>query len=74
VIGLPFVLAINKHQSYLNSMPIGLTGKLVIISVGMDNVIYFGHTNFTVSADMHINVPLATANQQTIDDYLNTIN
>lgn len=74
VVGLPFEASLNKHRSYLNSMPIGSKGKLVIISVGTNDVIYFGQTSFTVSADLHINVPLATATQQTIDDYLKTIN
>lgn len=74
VIGLPFVLAINKHRSYLSSMPIGLSGKLIIISVGMDDTIYFGYTNFTVSNDLHINVAVAAADQATIDAFLSTIN
>lgn len=74
VIGLPFVLAINKHRSYLNSMPIGLSGKLIIISVGMDDTIYFGHSSFTVSNDLHVNVAVAAADQATIDAFLSTIN
>jgi hypothetical protein len=74
VAGLPFVLAINKHQSYLNSMPIGLKGKLVILSTDMNDVIYFGHVNFTVSADLHLNVPVSPATASEIDNYLNTIN
>ena len=74
VIGLPFELTINKHQSYLNSMPIGLTGQLVIISVDMNDKIYFGHTNFTISSGLHVNVPVSLATQTDIDNYLNTLN
>ncbi|HTM97999.1 MAG TPA: hypothetical protein VL088_04625 [Pedobacter sp.] len=74
VIGLPFELSINKHQSYLNSMPIGMTGKLVIISVGMDDKIYFGYSNFTISSGLHINVPVAVSTQVDIDNFLSTIN
>ncbi len=74
VIGLPFEVAVNQHQSYLNSIPIGLSGQLVIISVGMDDTIYFGHTSFTVSNGLHINVAVSAADQATIDAFLATIN
>lgn len=74
VAGLPFVLAINKHQSYLNSMPVGLKGKLVILSTDVNDVIYFGQTSFTVSADLHLNVNVAPATATEIDAFLNTIN
>jgi hypothetical protein len=74
VVGLPFVVAVNKHQSYLNSMPIGLSGKLVIIAVGMDDTIYFGHTAFTISANLDLNVNVTPATQNDIDAYLATIN
>lgn len=74
VIGLPFEASINKHQSYANSIPIGMTGKLVIISVGMDDTIYFGYSSFTVSGGLHINVSLAAADQATIDAFLSTVN
>lgn len=73
VAGLPFVLAINKHQSYLNSMPIGLKGKLIIISTDVNDVIYFGHLDFTVSADLHLNVPVAPATAAQIDAVLNDL-
>lgn len=73
VAGLPFVLAINKHQSYLNSMPIGLKGKLVILSTDVNDVIYFGQTSFTVSADLHVNVNVAPATATEIDAFLSTI-
>lgn len=73
VIGLPFQISLNKHQSYLNSMPIGLKGKLIIISVGVDDVIYFGAKSFTVTNNMHIEVPMAVGDQATIDSYLNTL-
>jgi len=73
VINLPYQVALNKHQSYLNSMPIGLSGKLIIISVAMDDSIYFGATNFTVISDLHLNVPMAVGNQITIDNYLNSL-
>ncbi|WAC40985.1 hypothetical protein [Pedobacter sp. SL55] len=74
VAGLPFVMAINKHQSYLNSMPIGLTGKLVILSTDVNDVIYFGQTNFTVSANLHLNLNVAPTTAGQIDAFLNTIN
>ena len=74
VIGLPFEASINKHQSYLNSIPLGMTGKLVIISVGMDDTIYFGYSSFTVTNGLHINVAVAAANQATIDAFLSTVN
>ncbi len=73
VAGLPFVLAINKHQSYLNSMPIGLKGKLVILSTDVNDVIYFGQTSFTVSADLHLNVNVAPATASEIDAFLSTL-
>ncbi|WP_316772159.1 hypothetical protein [Pedobacter frigiditerrae] len=73
VIGLPFVMSVNKHQSYLNSMPIGMTGKLIIISVDMNDKIYFGATSFTVSSDLNLNIPVSLATQSTIDNYLNSL-
>jgi len=73
VAGLPFVLAINKHQSYLNSMPIGLKGKLVILSTDINDVIYFGQTSFTVSADLHLNLNVAPATAAQIDAFLDTL-
>lgn len=74
VAGLPFVMAINKHQSYLNSMPVGLKGKVVILSTGVNDVIYFGHLNFTVSTDLHLNVPVAAATASEIDAVLSSLN
>lgn len=74
VAGLPFVLAINKHQSYENSMPIGLKGKLIILSTDINDVIYFGHTDFTVSANLHLNVAVAPATAAQIDAVLNGLN
>ena len=74
VAGLPFVLSINKHRSYENSMPIGLKGKLIILSTDVNNVIYFGHTNFTVSANLNLDVAVAPANAAQIDAVLNTLN
>lgn len=73
VAGLPFQLSINKHQSYLNSMPIGLKGKLVIISTDVNDVIYFGQTSFTVSANLHLNVNVAPATATEIDAFLDTL-
>lgn len=74
VIGLPFEAAVNKHRSYLNSIPIGLSGKLVIISVGVDDTIYFGYSSFTVTGGLHLNVAVAPADQATIDAFLATVN
>jgi hypothetical protein len=70
VAGLPFVLAVNKHQSYENSMPIGLKGKLIILSTDVNDVIYFGHTTFTVSAGLHLDVSVSPASAAEIDSYL----
>lgn len=74
VAGLPFVLSINKHRSYENSMPIGLKGKLIILSTDVNNVIYFGHTNFTVSANLNLDVAVTPATAAQIDAVLNTLN
>lgn len=73
VAGLPFNLDINKHQSYLNSMPIGLTAKLAIISVDTSDRIYFGETTITVSADLHTNIPVSLASQDVLDAYLSSL-
>jgi len=73
VISLPFEATISKHQSYLNSIPLGMTGKLVIISVGMNDQIYFGYSSFTVSSGLHLNVPVTAADQSTIDAFLATL-
>mgnify|MGYP003575644915 CR=1 FL=1 len=73
VAGLPFQLSINKHQSYLNSMPIGLKGKLIIISTDVNDVIYFGQTSFTVSVNLHLNVNVAPATAGQIDAALDTL-
>lgn len=73
VAGLPFQLSINKHQSYLNSMPIGLKGKLIILSTDVNDVIYFGQTSFTVSADLHLNINVAPATATQIDAFLATL-
>jgi hypothetical protein len=54
-------------------MPIGLTGKLVIISIDVNNVIYFGYTTFTIGNGLHLNVPVAISNQTDIDNYLNML-
>jgi hypothetical protein len=50
-----------------------MTGKLVIISVDMNDKIYFGATSFTVSADLNLNIPVSLATQSTIDNYLNNL-
>lgn len=73
VIGLPFEISLNKHQSYLNSMPIGLSAKIVIISVGMDDRIYFGNASFTITAGLNLTIPMALGDQTTIDNYLNIL-
>ncbi len=73
VAGMPFQPSLNKHQSYVNSMPVGLSGRLVIISVGMDDVIYFGYRDFTVSADLDLNVPMTVTTQQEMDAVLNSL-
>jgi len=73
VIGLPFVMTVNKHQSYVNSLPIGMTGKLIIISVDINDKIYFGATGFTVSSGLNLNIPVSLANQSVIDNYLNNL-
>lgn len=73
VVGLPFNIGLNKHQSYLNSMPIGLTAKLAIISVDVNDRIYFGETSLTVSADLHLDVPVSLASQAVLDNYLNSL-
>ncbi len=74
VVGLPFVLSINKHRSYENSMPIGLKGKLIILSTDVNNVIYFGHASFTVSANLNLDVAVGPATAAQIDAVLNTLN
>jgi len=73
VITLPFEVSVNKHQSYLNSIPLGMTGKLVIISVDMNDKIYFGNVSFTVTSGLHLNVPVVLADQSTIDAFLATL-
>jgi len=73
VVGLPFEVSINKHQSYLNSMPIGLTGKIVILSVDVNDVIYFGNASFTITSGLNLNIPMAIGDQTTIDNYLNAL-
>ncbi|MNR51580.1 hypothetical protein D3C85_1712680 [compost metagenome] len=54
-------------------MLIGLKGKLVILSTDVNDVIYFGQTNFTVSTDLHLNVNVAPATAAQIDAFLNTL-
>lgn len=73
VIGLPFNIDLNKHQSYLNSMPIGLTAKLAVIAVDVHDRIYFGETSLTISAGLHLDVPVSLANQTVLDNYLNSL-
>lgn len=70
---LPFALEVNKHRSYINSMPIGLKGKLIILSTDVNDIIYFGQTSFTVSADLHLNINVAPATAAQIDAFLDTL-
>jgi hypothetical protein len=74
VVTLPFDYNLQKFQSYMNSLPIGLQADLVIIGKDSDGYLQFGSQLITISANMHIDAPVKKSTQAEVDAFLATIN
>ena len=73
VITLPFNFQLGQFQSYLNSLPVGLEGELVITGKDADGFIEFGTQHITIAENMHIDAPIARSTEATVAAFLNTI-
>lgn len=73
VITLPFASWINKFESYMNSLPVGLQADLVIIGKDSDGYMQFGTQLITISAHLHVDANVHRATQAEIDAFLATI-
>jgi hypothetical protein len=73
VITLPFNYTLTQFQSYLNSLPIGKEGELVLIGKDEKGYIEFGTQHITIAADMHLDAPIARSSEATVSAFLNTV-
>jgi hypothetical protein len=73
VVTLPYDFQLQKFQSYMNSLPIGLQADLVIIGKDSDGYIQFGTQAITISAGMHINATIHRSTQSEVDTFLASI-
>lgn len=73
VVTFPFNYQLQKFESYVNSLPVGLQAELVIIGKDSDGFIQFAAQAITITADMHVNLPIHKATQGEVDAYLATI-
>lgn len=73
VVTFPFNYQLQKFESYNNSLPIGLQADLVIIGKDSDGFIQFATQAITVTANMHVNLPIHKATQGEVDTYLSGI-
>jgi hypothetical protein len=73
VITLPFNYSIQKFESYMNSLPVGLQADLVLIGKDSGGYIQFGTQVITISANMHIDAPIHRATQAEVDAFLSSI-
>jgi hypothetical protein len=73
VVTFPFNYQIQKFESYSNSLPIGLQAEMVIIGKDSDGFIQFATQPVTITANMHVNMPIHKATQGEVDAYLATI-
>jgi hypothetical protein len=73
VITLPFSYSLAQFQSYLNSLPVGLQGELVLIGKDENGYIEFGHQSITIADNMHVDAPIARSTEATVTAFLNTV-
>lgn len=73
VITLPYSSSLQKFQSYGNSMPVGKEGELVIIGKDENGYIEFGTQHITITANMHVDIPIARSTEAAITAFLNTV-
>lgn len=73
VVTFPFNYQLQKFESYVNSLPVGLQAEIVIIGKDSDGFIQFAAQPITITANMHINIPIHKATQGEVDAYLATI-
>jgi hypothetical protein len=73
VITLPFNYTLVQYQSYLNSLPIGKEGELVLLGKDEKGYIQFGTQHITIGANMHIDAPIARSTEATVTAFLNTV-
>ncbi|SFD57895.1 hypothetical protein SAMN05518672_102481 [Chitinophaga sp. CF118] len=73
VITLPFNYQLLQFQSYLNSLPVGKEGELVIIGKDENGYIEFGTQHITIAADMHIDIPIARSTEATVTAFLDSV-
>ena len=73
VVTFPFNYSLQKFESYVNSLPIGLEAEIVIIGKDSNGFIQFATQPVTITASMHVNIPIHKATQGEVDAYLATI-
>lgn len=73
VITLPYNYSIQKFESYMNSLPVGLQADLVLIGKDSDGHIQFGTQVITISTNLHVDAPIKKATQAEVDAFLATI-
>jgi hypothetical protein len=73
VITLPFNYTLVQFQSYDTSLPIGKEGELVLIGKDENGNLEFGTQHITISANMHIDAPIARSTEATVSAFLNTV-
>jgi hypothetical protein len=73
VITLPFNYTLQKFESYMNSLPIGLQAELVLIGKDSGGYIQFGTQTITISANMHIDAPIHRSTEAEVDAFLSSI-
>jgi hypothetical protein len=66
----PFNTSLLKYQTYMNSVPVGAEVTLVILGEDSDGDIQFGSMNITVTAGMHVDVPVKKTTQSEVDSFL----
>lgn len=74
VITLPYNYALQKFESYQNSLPVGLEAELVIIGKDAEGYIQFGTQYITISADQHIDAAIGRTPAADVEAFLDTVN
>jgi hypothetical protein len=73
VITLPYSYSLLQFQSYDHSLPVGKEGELVIIGKDKEGYIEFGTQHITITADMHVDIPIARSTEATITAFLDSV-
>jgi hypothetical protein len=73
VVTLPFSTTVNKFQSYLTSLPIGIEADMVIIGKDSQGYVEFGVQHITVGANQDYPAEVKRSTAADVDAYLGTI-